>query len=382
MHLHRRHFLRHCAAIAAAFATPAAWHAARADAAAGSYGPLGAPDTHGVRVLAGFAVRRLATSGARVAATDYRWHAAPDGGAVFPRAEVGGWVYVSNSEVDDGGGGAGALSFAPDGTLEHAYRILAGTSFNCAGGPTPWGTWLSCEEVAAGQVWECNPFAPGQGVVRPALGRFKHEAAAVDPDTGDVYLTEDEYDGRFYRFRPATRGDVGTGTLAAAAVDADGHVVWHTVSPDRPARDPGTRAFLRGEGAWFADGIVYFSTTADHRVWAYDTRRAVLAVHYEAAARPAGPLRYPDNLTVHDASRDMYVAEDGDDLQIVLLAVTGGAPVAVPFLQLVGHDDSEVTGPAFSPDGTRLYFSSQRGRDGKTGMTFEVRGPFTDTSST
>jgi len=374
MNPHRRHFLRRCSATAAAFAL---WRTAGATAARGDgpYGPLGAPDAHGVCVPAGFTTRLLATTGKRVAGTQYEWHRSPDGGAVFARARGGGWVYVSNSEVDDGGGGVGVLSFGADGEIVDAYRILEHTSFNCAGGPTPWGTWLSCEEIGAGQVWECNPYAPGQGVVRPALGRFKHEAAAVDPNTDFVYLTEDEYDGRFYRFRPAARGDLSGGTLEAAEVAADGRVRWRAVAADAPARDPHTRLFLRGEGAWFAHDTVYFSTTADHRVWAYDTRRETIAIHYEAA-RSQGVLRRPDNLTVHAPSRQVFVAEDGDDMQIVLLAPVGAVPVIAPFVQLLGHAESELTGLAFSPDGTRLYFSSQRGRDGETGMSFEVRGPF------
>lgn len=101
---------------------------------------------------------------------------------------------------------------------------------------------------------------------------------------------------------------------------------------------------------------------------------------YDAAALgDAAPLREPDNVTVHAASGDVFVAEDADDLQLVLLASGAGERIAAPFLQLVGHDGSEVTGPAFSPDGTRLYFSSQRGSSGKDrgpGMTYEVRGPF------
>lgn len=374
MNPHRRHFLRQCSAAAAGLAL---WRAVGAAPAGlqGPYGPLGVPDAHGVRVPPGFSVRLLATTGQRVAGTDYAWHRAPDGGAVFPQPHGGGWVYVSNSEVVDGAGGASALAFDADGNVAQAYRILERTSFNCAGGPTPWGTWLSCEEIDDGQVWECDPFAPGQGTARPALGRFKHEAAAVDPDTAFVYLTEDAYDGRLYRFRPDVRGRLDAGTLEAAALADDGRVTWHEVAPDRPARDPHTRLFMRGEGAWFAHGVVYFSTTADHRVWAYDTRRETLAIIYEAA-QSAGPLRNPDNLTVHLDSHDVFVAEDGDDLQIVLLAQGAATTGVTPFVQLVGHDASELTGLAFSPDGRRLYFSSQRGRDGETGMTFEVRGPF------
>jgi len=377
MTTNRRQFCQRSFAAAAAVLTPACWHAALATPADadGPYGPLGAPNAAGLRVPRGFEARLLATTGERVKGTAYDWHRAPDGGAVFAHTQGGGWVYVSNSEVIDGGGGAGALAFDAQGEVVEAYRILAGTSFNCAGGPTPWGTWLSGEEIETGQVWECDPFAPGQGVARPALGRFKHEAAAVDPATGFVYLTEDQYDGRFYRFRPTLRGDLSAGALEAAQLAVDGRVTWREVRAERPARDPLTQRFRRGEGAWFAHGIVYFSTTADNRVWAYDTRHETLAVVYDAA-RSRGPLRKPDNLTVHASSRDVFVAEDGDDMQIVLLAQAGDARVVAPFAQFVGHDASEITGLAFGPDGRRLYFSSQRGRDGETGMTFEVRGPF------
>ena len=71
----------------------------------------------------------------------------------------------------------------------------------------------------------------------------------------------------------------------------------------------------------------------------------------------------------------IYVAEDDDDLQLVLLADQFGQRIAAPFLQLAGHEGSEIAGPAFDPDGSRLYFSSQRGIEKKTGMMFEAHGP-------
>jgi secreted PhoX family phosphatase len=139
------------------------------------------------------------------------------------------------------------------------------------------------------------------------------------------------------------------------------------------ARGRDTTPFQRGEGAWFARGIVYFATTDDDRVWALDVVRNRLELLYDAAALgPDAPLREPDNVTVAP-SGDIYVAED-DDLQLVLLADARGGRVAAPFLQLFGHGGSEIAGPAFSPDGRRLYFSSQRDRTG-AGMTFEVGGP-------
>ena len=341
------------------------------------YGPLGAPDANGVALPAGFTARLLATTGQVVPGTTYTWHGEPDGGSCFENPTGGGWVYVSNSELNGRNGGVGALKFAANGSVADAYRILGGTKWNCAGGATPWRTWLSCEEHRAGVVWECDPYGPGQGIPRPALGKFPHEAAVVDPVTSWVYLTEDDIESRLYRFRPTQWGNLSAGVLEAASWQSDGTVAWIEVKADRPYRGRDTTEFLRGEGAWFADGVAYFCTTADHRVWAHDVHAGTLEVIYDAEALgPTAPLREPDNVTVDRRSGDIYVAEDDDDLQLVLLANGQGERIAAPFLQLIGHGGSEITGPVFSPDGTRLYFSSQRGRDGKNGMTFEVTGPF------
>jgi secreted PhoX family phosphatase len=379
----RRLFLRKSLGASVALGLgPAAWRSAFGDstvAGESPYGALGVPDAWGVRLPAGFTSRLLAVTGEVVPGTDYEWHGWPDGGATFV-APDGGWVYACNSELNGSQGGAGALRFDASGNVRAGYRILAGTKYNCSGGSTPWNSWLSCEEHRAGLVWECNPFAPGQGVARPALGKFAHEAAVVDPLTGWVYLTEDTGDSRLYRFRPDQPRNLAGGVLEAAAVDAQGYVTWVQVPPDRPYRGADTTEFKRGEGAWFANGYLYFTTTTDNRVWALETASGKLEVIYDAALIGTGaPLREPDNVTVHPRSGDIFVAEDDDDLELVLLADEQGRRIAAPFLQLVGHSGSEVAGPAFSPDGTRLYFSSQRGTDGGNngpGMTFEVTGPF------
>jgi secreted PhoX family phosphatase len=336
-----------------------------------AYGPLLPPDGNGLQLPAGFTSRVLARSGHPVGSTGYVWHDAPDGGACFPHAD--GWTYVSNSEVVPGGG-ASALRFDAAGRVVGARRILSGTRANCAGGATPWGRWLSCEEVDRGWVWDCDPTGATGPVRRDAMGRFQHEAAAVDPDARVVYLTEDEPDGCFYRFRPTRWPDLTSGVLEVLLGDGG----WARVPDPSAARlrtrhqVAGARRFTGGEGCWYARGTVWFTTKGDGRVWRYDVAERALSVAYDDAV-PGAPLTHVDNVVGSDVG-ELFVAEDGGDMQ---LCVISRGRVA-PFLRVTGHPESELTGPAFSPDGTRLLLSSQRGASGSSrgGVTYEVRGPF------
>ncbi|MDG4863302.1 DUF839 domain-containing protein, partial [Streptomyces sp. T-3] len=342
-------------------------------AADGPYGPLLAPDANGVALPAGFTARVVARSTRMVGGT--MWHSAPDGGACF--ADGAGWIYVSNSELPLIGG-ASALRFRADGTLDRAYRILSGTNLNCAGGATPWGTWLSCEEIYRGRVFETDPYGNRSAVSRTAMGRFKHEAAACDPDHRCVYLTEDEDDGCLYRFTPDVWGDLSRGRLDVLCTTSGDSVEWRPVpNPSAPFTQTrhqvdAARHFDGGEGCHYANGICYFTAKGDRKVWAYDTNSSTVRALY----RGDGTLNGVDNVTGTTAG-DLYVAEDGGNMEINIITPDG---VVAPVLRLDGQSESEITGPAFSPDGARLYFSSQRGtsgeRTGSGGITYEVRGPF------
>jgi secreted PhoX family phosphatase len=382
--IRRRDFLSSgLVALGAIALGPGAWTRALAGVATpgtGPYGPLQDPDANGIMLPKGFTSRVIAYGGVPVLPSAYLWHTFPDGGATFPTADRG-WIYVSNSEVPDFGG-TGAVRFDAGGSIVDAYAILSGTSSNCAGGATPWGTWLSCEEHDTGRVWECDPSGKRAATVHDAMGVFKHEAAAVDPVHKHVYLTEDQPEGRFYRFVPKRYPDLGAGVLEAASVAPNGRTTWLKV-PDpsattKPTRFqlPKARRFDGGEGAYFDAGKVYFTTKGDDRVWVYDTSRSTMGLLYDAGALRDPPLTGVDNVWVSKRSGDVFVAEDGGDLDIVM--ITPSRTVA-RLLKLTGeaHSQSEIAGPAMDPAGKRIYFSSQRGYG--RGVTFEVSGPFRTT---
>jgi secreted PhoX family phosphatase len=341
---------------------------------------VGSPDANGIRLPSGFTSRVIARSGQTVPGTSYTWHNAPDGGACY--TDGTGWIYVSNSEINPGGG-ASAVKFSSTGAITGAYRVLSNTRQNCAGGKTPWNTWLSCEEVSLGYVYETDPWGTSAAVRRDAMGRFKHEAAAADPVREVIYLTEDETNGRFYRFVPTTWGNLSSGTLQVmvAGSGTSGSFTWANV-PD-PDGSPtatrsqvsGSKSFNGGEGCHYADDKVWFTTKGDNRVWQLNLTDNTYELAYDdSLVNGTAPLTGVDNIT-STSSGDLFVAEDGGNMEICVITPDD---VVASFLRIDGQSSSEITGPAFSPDGQRLYFSSQRGTTGSSsgGITYEVTGPF------
>lgn len=327
----------------------------------------------------GCKARIIARSGRKpIPTSNYVWHGAPDGGACFDDGD-GGWFYVSNSEQKNNLGGAGAVHFDKTATIVDAYSILQGTNNNCAGGKSSQGTWLSCEENGElGQVYECDPRGIDSARVLPALGSFNHEAVTTDPDSGFLYMTEDVKDGALYRFIPEQNNDLTNGQLEVA-INNNNRLGWKKINdPDAritPCRYQvnKTLRFKGGEGIIYRWGNIYFVTKIDNRVWQYNIKSHQLDIVYDVKTSINPVLSGVDNMALAPAG-ELIIAEDGGNMQLIALTENFKP---FPLVMVLNQDRSEITGPAFSPDGRRLYFSSQRGVAGKNsdGITYEIEFP-------
>ncbi|MDH3432676.1 MAG: PhoX family protein [Gammaproteobacteria bacterium] len=451
----RRRFLQ---SIAIAAASPAIALSGRADETL--VGPL-RPDPGGLLDLpSGYSYRIVSRAGDPMS-DGFRVPQAHDGMAAFA-GEAGRVIIVCNHEIqpafpersafadtfaslphavksklyDQGGGstpGAGGTTtsvYDPQtGRTERQYLSLAGTELNCAGGPTPWGSWLSCEECfespgngwsagrivrreqAHGYVFEVPALSAGLVAAVPikAMGRFEHEAAAVHPATGIVYMTEDRHHSLFYRYIPDVPGKLQEGgKLQALAIDGQPSFATHNWSQtpqvicyealatrwvDLDDVDPvendlrlrgaarGAATFARGEGLTEAAGDFVFTCTIGGaarlgQVFSYrpsphegrpDEQKAPGQLTLLAESSPDSMLRNADNLTMAPWGDLIFCEDTSGHCGLVGIRPDGRQ------YQLAdnAHSNSELAGACFSPDGSTLFVNIQY-----PGMTLAISGPF------
>lgn len=316
----------------------------------------------------------------------------------------------AEDELVDPGGTTHLIYNPTTGLVEKEFLSLIGTDKNCAGGPTPWRTWITCEEPqfltegrGAKHGWCFEVKVDAEGVQEPVLlrglGRFRHEAIAVDPESGCLFLTEDRHESLFYRFIPKVKGDLTQGgklqALALQGKKTSDSRNWNgrtfpegeemgiewidledTDAPKDDLRIRGAQAggtlFARGEGCWWGEGEVWFCCTnggSGKRGQLFrlkpDDDGGVLELFLEP--KKSELLTNGDNLTVAD-NGDIIISEDR--IARGACSLRGVTPEGKIYTLATNRlNQSELAGVCFSPDGGTLFVNIQN-----PGITLAIEG--------